>query len=182
MAEDALRNASEAFPVALFHDGPDEGALPPAWLRTASFAFPQEGNGLGERMASAFRRLFSEGAARVALAGSDAPGLDGDLFRCALDVLDEVDGALSPSFDGGYCLVAFRREGFHRRPFEGIPWSTERVLDLTLEGFAACGRTAALLSPRRDVDTLDSLRAYCLDPAPRALSTNRWLREEGFLP
>jgi rSAM/selenodomain-associated transferase 1 len=184
MAGDALRQAGEAAPVALFHDGApgDEGQLPGAWLRASAFVLPQEGQGLGERMASAFGRLFDGGAERAALAGSDAPGVDGALLRLALDALDDFDGALSPAFDGGYCLVAFRRRGFHRSLFEGIPWSTGEVLARTLAAFAAGGRTAALLPPRRDVDTEGDLREYCLAPAEGAEATNRWLREAGYLP
>lgn len=184
MAEDVLRQAEGAAPVALFHDGApgEEEGLPPSWRRRASLVLPQEGQGLGERMASAFRRLFEGGARRVVLEGSDAPGVDGTLLRQALDALDDFDGVLSPAFDGGYCLVAFRREGFHEGVFGDIPWSTEEVLARTLAAFAACGRTAALLPPRRDVDTEEDLRAYCLDPAPGAEATNRWLRGAGYLP
>jgi glycosyltransferase A (GT-A) superfamily protein (DUF2064 family) len=183
MAEDVIRNVADSAPVALFHDGLPEGAaLPSEWLRLASFVLPQEGRDLGEKMASAFQLLFAGGCERAVLAGSDAPGLDGALVDGAFASLDRFPLSLSPSPDGGYCLVAWRAESYYRRVFEGIPWGTEEVLDRTLERCAEGGREAALLAPRRDVDTLASLRAYCLDPAPCALSTNRCLRKLALLP
>lgn len=167
-------------PIYLFHDGLDAVGLPQAWLDAAVDVFRQSGDALGERMTAAFEFLFSIGLERVILAGSDIPGIDGALLRSAIAAIEGADVVFSPALDGGYCLVASKKERFNSAIFRDIPWSTSRVLETTLDRSKAHGLSSMLLEPRQDIDTLNDIESYCKQPAPHAAATNAWLFEHGY--
>ena len=182
MVADSIAHAKACgLPLFLFHDGQDADGLPPAWVSSADEIFRQEGDSLGDRMAAAFEQSFAAGAIQVVLIGSDIPGLDGELLQSAVAAVENRDVVFSPAQDGGYCLVAARMERFNRIIFKGIPWSTSRVLKMTLAVCAAAGLSYGLLEPRQDIDTMGDLAAYCRTPAESALETNAWLVSHGLL-
>jgi rSAM/selenodomain-associated transferase 1 len=127
-----------------------------AWLPGEALA-AQDGPDLGARMSSAFDEAFRRGAGRVALVGSDAPGLTRDDVLEALDALGEHDVVLGPAMDGGYYLIALARPA--PGLFRAIAWGTGTVLAATVERAATLGLTVRLLDPRRDIDTLDDVKA-----------------------
>ena len=182
IVSDILQNLkASGFPFIIFHDGNDDFVtLPAEWTEHASGIAKQTGVCIGERMSKAFEELFAAGAERVCLIGSDVPGLDVDLLQSAFEALDESDAAIAPAFDGGYCLIAFRRERFLLRPFKDIPWSTSSVLRATLTAFADSGAKVNVLASRQDVDTIEDLLEYCNSPSESATSTNEWLRLRGY--
>jgi rSAM/selenodomain-associated transferase 1 len=182
MVADSIATVGKCgLPLHLFHDGLDAAGLPPGWADAADAVFRQEGESLGERMCAAFERSFAVGASGVILTGSDIPGIDAQLLQAALESLGHHDAVFSPAFDGGYCLVASSRDTFNGSIFEGIPWSTSRVLDLTVAACSANGVSYCLLEPRRDIDTMDDLAAYCRTPSGSATATNAWLVSRGLL-
>jgi rSAM/selenodomain-associated transferase 1 len=168
-------------PLFLFYDCPETAGLPPEWAEMADSIFRQEGDSLGERMCAAFERSFATGAHGVILMGSDIPGIDAGLLQSALDALEHSDAIFSPALDGGYCLVASSRDRFDSRIFEGIHWSTSRVLDMTVAACIASDLSFCLLEPRQDIDTMDDLAVYCCKPSESALATNAWLVAQGLL-
>jgi rSAM/selenodomain-associated transferase 1 len=117
----------------------------------------QEGTDLGARMSAAFDEAFRRGARRAAIIGSDVPGLSRDDVAAAFASLDDHDLVLGPARDGGYYLIALERP----RPglFRGIAWSTHSVFAATMERAAGLGLAVRALEPRRDIDTLDDVRA-----------------------
>jgi rSAM/selenodomain-associated transferase 1 len=127
-----------------------------AWLPGARLVAQGAGD-LGARMSDAVARAFARGAGRVALVGSDAPGVSRETVVAALDALDAADVVIGPAEDGGYYLVALRAP----RPelFAGVAWSTPSVRAQTLTQAAAAGLSVRELAPLRDVDTLQDLRA-----------------------
>jgi rSAM/selenodomain-associated transferase 1 len=182
MVADCIANVSASgLPLFLFHDGQAGAGLPPEWIGAADRVFRQEGESLGERMSAAFERSFSAGAAGVILTGSDIPGIDAELLRSALKSIEHYDEVFSPAFDGGYCLVASTKGSFNSKVFQGIPWSTSRVLDRTVAACTAHGISYLLLEPRQDIDTMDDLAAYCRQPSGSAPATNAWLCARGLL-
>lgn len=112
------------------------------------------------RMKNAFMSCFAEGMTAAVLLGSDLPDLPGAVLKEAFSALEDSDGVLGPSVDGGYYLVGFRREGFCPEIFDNIPWSTEQVFPETVSRFYEARRTVALLPPGRDLDTPDDLRDF----------------------
>lgn len=119
----------------------------------------QEGNDLGERL----YRALSTGDARAVMAlGSDHPTLPLSLIHRAFETLETpeagADVVLGPAEDGGYYLIALRACAVHRRLFEDIAWSTDRVLPATLERCRELGLAVELLPEASDVDTPEDLR------------------------
>ena len=149
----------------VFFDPPGALAEMRAWLPGVRL-LPQEGDDLGARMADAFARAFARGARRVAIVGTDVPGVARETVLEALSALDAADVALGPAEDGGYCLLALREP----RPelFSGIAWSTPTVAAETRSRAAASGLTVRELPALRDLDTLEDLRGL-------------WPRLEGLL-
>jgi len=117
----------------------------------------QIGDDLGARMAQAFSTMFARGYARVLIVGTDVPTLPIDHFTQALAMLETHDLVLGPSRDGGYYLIGLRQAT--PELFAGIPWSSERVLAMTVERATSLGLTAVTIAPWRDVDTIDDLTA-----------------------
>lgn len=158
MAEEVLRAtvppAGEYETLAFF--APPEAAkdmrtwLPGLRLRA------QSGGDLGERMSTAFGRVFERGAGRVAIIGTDAPGVTSDVVTGALAALDRAPVVLGPAEDGGYYLLALRE--LHPELFQDMEWSTPTVLEETLRRAQAAGLAVHRLPTLRDVDTVEDLR------------------------
>jgi len=176
MVADILSNIKAcALPLYLFHDGNAGAELPQAWVEASSEVRAQHGEQIGERMAAAFEHCFAENISQVIMVGSDIPGLNAEIIDKASVALASHDAAIAPVIDGGYCLIALKRERYHQRIFEDIPWSTDQVLRVTLNRFEECKLAACLLQTMQDIDTIDDLNTYCRNPLPTALATNRTL-------
>jgi len=124
---------------------------------------PQRGDNLGERLTLATQDLFAVGYASVCLIGSDSPTVPSAIFAQAVNALSLPDDTvvLGPSDDGGYYLIGVKQP--HRRIFEEIDWSTNRVLEQTLQRAAELQLEVELLPPSYDVDDHATLRRLCND-------------------
>ena len=110
---------------------------------------------LGGRMAELIRRLTDEEFSAVVIIGSDIPMLQPGILKEALKILEETDVCLGPSGDGGYYLIGMNT--LHKELFKKIPWSTPKVLKLTLERIEDAGLSVGVLEELRDVDTIEDL-------------------------
>ena len=117
----------------------------------------QQGDDLGARMHDIFDRLFAQGYQQICLVGTDVPSLPLPHYRDALRALSQHDLVIGPARDGGYYLIGLTRP--HPELFINIPWSTNRVMDLTQQKAVAAGLKIAILPTWSDVDTVDDLRA-----------------------
>jgi rSAM/selenodomain-associated transferase 1 len=110
----------------------------------------QSGFDLGSKMQNAFQSLFNKGFENVILIGTDCGELEPRHIEEAFELLESHDAVLGPAKDGGYYLVGMKRQipGF----FEGIPWSTSKVLLLTLEKLENQTVTYGLIDLLSDVD------------------------------
>jgi glycosyltransferase A (GT-A) superfamily protein (DUF2064 family) len=59
--------------------------------------------------------------------------------------------------DGGYYLIGFGRENFPAGVFEGMPWSSSSVLNLTMKYLEKKGIKTVSLKEMRDIDTAEDL-------------------------
>ncbi len=125
------------------------------------FLIPQRGDHFGDRLIFAAEDLFKVGFASVCLINSDSPTVPAETFTQAADLLrlpgDPI--VLGPCDDGGYYLIGFKK--LHREIFERIDWSTEHVLDQTLQRAAESGLEAKLLPLGYDVDDRPTLQWLC---------------------
>jgi rSAM/selenodomain-associated transferase 1 len=107
-------------PFEIYFYPPDSRQKVGQWLGDEHTLVPQMGNDLGDRMKNAFEQVFSRGFNRVLLIGSDSPDLTNLLIDEALGALQEYDAVVGPSHDGGYYLIAFKRDTFLTQVFNGI--------------------------------------------------------------
>ena len=86
------------------------------------------------------------------MVNADSPTLPTDLLVQAVRGLAEPGDrvVLGPAADGGYYLIGLKH--FHRRLFEAIDWSTERVYRQTLVRAREIGLPVASLPEWYDVD------------------------------
>jgi len=118
----------------------------------------QVGNNLGERLMHAVSAAFAEGGKRVVVIGTDCPEISPSLLATAFRALLPQTIVLGPATDGGYYLIG---TGVNRPElFQGIDWSTEKVLRQTLEIARHSRCVVHQLIPLTDVDTPEDLWAY----------------------
>jgi hypothetical protein len=165
---EATTPAGREYERLVFFDPPEARSEMRAWLPGVRL-LAQSGGDLGARMSDAVSRAFARGASRVAIVGTDAPGLSRETVVEALAALDAADVVMGPTEDGGYYLLALREP----RPelFAGIAWSTPLVAEATRARAAAARLAVRELTCRRDVDTVEDLRAEW--PTVRALIADR---------
>jgi uncharacterized protein len=124
---------------------------------------PQRGNGFGERLAFAAADLFQCGFSSVCLIDSDSPTVSAEIYSKAVELMSAPNErvVLGPSDDGGYYLIGLKRD--HPEMFEGIDWSTNRVLDQTIRCAQEMKLDISLLPSGYDVDDAATLRRLCND-------------------
>lgn len=122
--------------------------------------FVQQGESLGDRMKHAFQQGFDAGYERIIGVGADLPDLSADVMQEGLAALENNDTVFGPSEDGGYYLIGMRT--MIPQIFENKPWSTEGLLDLTLDELKSLGYSNERLRMLNDVDTIEDLKASWL--------------------
>lgn len=148
----------ESYSLAVAYTPADgEGAMR-EWLGGSIALRPQCPGELGARMAAAIEGAIGAGARRVVIIGTDCPDITAAVVEEAFERLATVDVVLGPATDGGYYLIGMSR--LHAALFDGVPWSSPRTLEATLERARASGLSVALLEERRDIDTADDWHAW----------------------
>jgi rSAM/selenodomain-associated transferase 1 len=122
---------------------------------------PQRGDAFGERLAAATEDLLALGFDSLCLIDSDSPTVPEKAFARAMDFLAGAEDSvvLGPSDDGGYYLIGLKK--LHRRIFEAIDWSTDRVLEQTIDAARELELTVHLLPTWFDVDDRATLSRLC---------------------
>ena len=122
---------------------------------------PQREGDFGERLLAATQDLLRLGFESVCLIDSDSPTVPDSVFAQAAQFLSGPgDGVvLGPSDDGGYYLIGLKKP--HRRLFQQIDWSTERVLEQTIAAAREIDLPVQLLPSCYDVDDRATLARLC---------------------
>jgi uncharacterized protein len=156
------------------------------WLGSGFGIFPQKGRGLGERLSYAFEFFFRRGAKRVIVIGTDNPLLDKNIILKSFEKLKSSQCVIGPSQDGGYYLLGL--SCFYKEIFQGIDWSTDKVLRQTLRLLKKLKIKFSLLDESFDVDNMDDL-INLKERLPEAIRTNsaglipiskQWKRLQAF--
>jgi rSAM/selenodomain-associated transferase 1 len=140
-----------------YSDSDDEDVMR-EWVGSGFRLIPQAEGDIGRRLEHSFRTLFGEGFGKVIIMASDTPDLSADIMLEAVNALDDSDIVIGPCKDGGYYLTGMKEQ--HGELFDGISWSTEKVLGQTLAIAGAKGLSVSLLAALRDIDTGDDLRDW----------------------
>lgn len=136
------------------------GHVPPVLPTWDDYNFQekmQRGNNLGERMLNIVEDTLTQYQA-VLLIGSDIPEINREILKEAFLRLQHVDVVVGPALDGGYYLLALKKNCPDL--FNDIPWSTPAVLEKTLQAVKDNGLTYSLVASRQDIDTWEDLLAY----------------------
>jgi rSAM/selenodomain-associated transferase 1 len=122
--------------------------------------FPQWGTDLGERLCNIFAEKFREGYEAVSIINSDSPDLPKRMVQDSFRLLGSgrAEVVFGPCDDGGYYLVGMKK--VFPELFTDIPWSTDRVLSLSLKKAEKRGIRVKLLPPWKDIDTYEELVAF----------------------
>jgi rSAM/selenodomain-associated transferase 1 len=123
---------------------------------------------LGDRMSRLMRMAFRDGADSLLFLGTDSPHMPDSRLQSAAEFLGRNDVVIGPVEDGGYDLIAMNRP--HPELFSRIRWSSEHVLQETLQHVEQLHLKLKLLDISYDLDTPESLqRAAPVWDAPTLL-------------
>jgi rSAM/selenodomain-associated transferase 2/rSAM/selenodomain-associated transferase 1 len=126
---------------------------------------PQAEGDIGERMVSVMVGHFANTPhLPLLIVGTDCPVLTPEHLQQAADALQTHDAVLIPAEDGGYVLIGLRRA--LPAVFQGVDWSTTRVMAQTRERLTQTGARWQELPALWDVDDpQDWTRWQALDNA-----------------
>jgi rSAM/selenodomain-associated transferase 1 len=115
-------------------------------------------SGFGDCLLYTIEEILARGHGSAVVLNSDSPTLPTALLVETANVLARPGerAVLGPSSDGGYYLLGLKTA--HRRLFENIAWSTERVAEQTLERAREIKLDVHTLPVWYDVDDVDGLR------------------------
>lgn len=145
--------------------------------RTGAQLVAQRGNDLGERMWYAIRDVSLDAADRIVLIGSDCPGLQRADVRAAFVALDRTDITLTPTRDGGYCLIGMH--GTAPAVFDGVAWGKSTVAEQTRQRCAALGLGVTELRSQADIDFAGDWAHWCARQSGRQLAEYAWEMSAG---
>ena len=142
-----------------------------------AFFFPQEGNGLGEKMNHALNLALSMGYEKCVLTGSDLPLMTKTHLLSGFEALEKADVTLGPTSDEGYYLVGVKEESPFL--FEKQTYGYGNVFENTLAAVHAAGKSFCPALPCDDVDTPEDLKNLLktLDPTSHTAAYLRSLGE-----
>ena len=153
-----VRNHNDFFTAFLFYSEKDEMDKMKEWAGSDFEYYYQEGADLGERMSNAFNKVFTLGAKKAVIIGTDVPDISKNLITSSFKLLDEKDFVIDPSTDGGYYLLGMKN--LNCDLFTGISWSTETVLDKTINRIDENNFNFAKLEQLYDIDDEHSLKLW----------------------
>ena len=113
---------------------------------------------LGECLDYTIAQLLERGHRSAVVLNSDSPTLPTSLLVETAHVLARPGdrAVFGPALDGGYYLLGLKAK--HRRLFQNIAWSTDRVAQQTLERAAELDLPVHMLPTWYDVDDLAGLK------------------------
>lgn len=152
------------YSTIIFYDPPEKEQEVKEWINKKELSYlPQLGNTLGERISSAFKEVYSSGTDKALIIGSDCVDVDKEILNKAIEALNTTDVILGPAEDGGYYLLGLNK--YTPEIFQDIQWSTERVLEETIQKINTNGLKYELLKTLKDVDTVDDLEGLNIEIA-----------------
>lgn len=153
-----VRNQKDFYTSFLFCSEKDELNKMMDWAGSGFEYYYQEGSDLGERMSNAFKKVFTLGAKKAVIIGTDVPDISKNLITSSFILLDEKDFVIGPSTDGGYYLLGMKNLSCNL--FSDIIWSTETVLDQTISRIDENNCSFVKLEQLYDIDDERSLKLW----------------------
>lgn len=162
---DNIARAAEAVPIATYmaFGPPGSEAFFARELPAGIGLIETWLGGFGDCLAHAIATLLNRGHAAACVLNSDSPTLPTACLVALAEALAAPGdrAVIGPADDGGYYVLGLKAN--HRRLFEAIDWSTERVFDQTLARAAEIGLPVEVLPAWYDVDDAAGLDRLCRD-------------------
>jgi len=146
----------------VFYSNKKDKSFIKKWLGNGLFYSLQVGDDLGERMKNAFQKVFSLGAEKVVIIGTDVPDISKSIITEALNGLNSCDVVIGPAFDGGFYLLAMKK--YYPFLFENIEYSNSQVLNETIKKLNENNLSFCILNKLIDIDTEEELNKWLSDP------------------
>jgi hypothetical protein len=130
---------------------------------------------IGRSLFHAAHDLLNAGYGSVCLVNADSPTLPTDILVETVRRLRQPGDRviLGPAADGGYYLIGLKQ--FHRRLFEEIDWSTERVYQQTLDRAGEIGVAVAAMPEWYDVDDESTLAMLAREIGPHPTAVRPYI-------
>ena len=164
-----LARSLDGVHVAVMCPSEDVAAL--AGMIPGAEVVGQDGAGLAQALACAFRRFGGAGFSRIVAIDADSPHLPASAIEQAFARLSRSDLVVGPTDDGGYYLVGVTHP--HGGLFDAAAMGTASAFKALVARTGELGLIAAVLPEQYDVDLPDDLsrlaRELAGDPdrAPR---------------
>jgi rSAM/selenodomain-associated transferase 1 len=152
----ALAGSLEGIDLAVAITPPDSRPYFEGITPAGARLMPISGCHIGDCLVQSFENLFELGYKKAIALNSDGPSLPPAYLLQAAQALEQNDVVLGPGFDGGYYLIGLKH--LHRAIFDGIAWSSRKVMNQTLQRAAALGLSVFQTPVWYDVDTAPDLR------------------------
>jgi rSAM/selenodomain-associated transferase 1 len=116
----------------------------------------QQGKDIGDRMYNAISKGLESGYENVILIGSDIINLKSEIIFDAFNKLKQSEMVIGPAKDGGYYLIGLKKPIVEL--FEKKDWSTNKVLNQTLNNCIEMGLTVSMLPELADLDRIEDFQ------------------------
>lgn len=110
----------------------------------------QKGSNFDERIRSTVSSVFNLGYDEVIIVGNDCPNLSPELFEHSFNSLSSNDVVVGPSSDGGFYLLALKKND--ENIYNDIRWYSSKVLPQLLDNIITLNFTFVLLPELNDID------------------------------
>lgn len=152
----ALCSQVESVDLAVASTPPDASDYFQHVSPAGTLILPAACEDIGGCLSLVLGELLDRGYQMVLAINSDGPSLPLSHIESALKFLKDSDLVLGPSEDGGYYLIGLKT--YYPALFEGIDWSTARVIGQTMNKASDLGLSIALLPNWYDIDTARDLQ------------------------
>lgn len=151
--------------VHVAYDPPDAAPEMRALLPAGAALFPQNGDGIGRRLADATARVFAHHAGPVLVVWPDLPRLRPAHATAALgDLSAGCDVTLGPVIDDGYYVIAIHRPQPTLFALPEQAWRGTDVMSMALAAARKTGLEVGILRAERGLHRPADLRAARADP------------------
>ncbi len=122
--------------------------------------YPQNGNGLNERMLNAFKQVKTYGYDKILLIGSDIIDLSSSHIEKSFKSLDTHDISITPTIDGGYCALGLKQI---KDEIFSVDYSIRKnVFKAMCDKFDELKLSYKKMPKLRDIDTKEDIFAQIL--------------------
>jgi rSAM/selenodomain-associated transferase 1 len=175
---ECLKLKESGIDLYIFYESPENKNKIKSWVPDSFKLVCQKGENLGKRMYNAFSNFFKDKEEKIILIGTDIPDLSSSLIKETFKYLENHNAVIGQSSDGGYYLIGLSE--LNKDIFTGIPWSTDKVLEITLKKLEKRNSSYKLLPELIDIDTEDDIVRWLRRNPAGSHPVKKYLNSQNF--